>query len=112
MHRTIGITAPAGSTAWLPQDLEKMGHVVGLSVLEGALVMVLAYRRSLLAGPLIALILIPAAALVGAAAVAGRPGMAHQGLDRPLIDAALVVGLGTLVVLVEQATVHRRQPLV
>jgi len=76
------------------------------------MVMVLAFRGSVIAGPLIALILIPAAALIGAALAAGRPGLAYQGLERLLIDAALIVGLGALVVLLKQTTVHRRQPLV
>lgn len=75
-------------------------------------VMVLAFRRSVIAGPLIALILIPAAALIGAALVAGRPGLAYQGLERLLIDAVLIIGLGVVVVLIKQATVHRRLPMV
>lgn len=85
--------------------LSACGAVAGI-------VMVLAFRRSVIAGPLIALILIPAAALIGAALAAGRFGLAYQGLERLFIDAALIVGLGTLVVLFKQATVHRRSPLV
>ena len=75
------------------------------------LVMVLAYRRSVIAGPLIALTLIPAAALIGAGLAAGEPALAYQGLERLLVDAALIVVLGVVVVVVKQATVHRRPPM-
>lgn len=75
-------------------------------------IMVLAFRRSVIAGPLIALVLIPAAALVGAGIAAGRFGLAYQGLERLAVDAALIVGLGVIIVLVKQATVHRRRPMV
>lgn len=75
-------------------------------------VMVLAYRESVIAGPLIALVLIPAAALIGAALAAGQPALAGEGLERLALDAALIVGLGALVVWIKQVTVHRRAPMV
>ena len=64
----------------------------------------------MIAGLLVALVLVPAA-LVGAAA-AGRFGLAYQGLERLLIDAAFIVVLGALLVLIKQVTVHRRLPMV
>jgi Domain of unknown function (DUF389) len=41
--------------------------------------MVVAYRRSVIAGPLIALAIVPAAAMVGVALVAGSPTLAYHG---------------------------------
>lgn len=76
------------------------------------MVMVLAYRRTVIAGALIALVIVPAAALIGAALAAGRVGLAYQGLERLMIDVALIVGLGAVVVLIKQLTVHRRRPIV
>lgn len=43
------------------------------------MIMVLAYRRSVIAGPLIALVTVPAAAMIGVALAAGRPELAYQG---------------------------------
>lgn len=76
------------------------------------MVMVLAYRQSVIAGALIALHLIPSAGLAGAALGAGELGLAYQGTERVLIDAALIIGFGVLVVLFKQATVHHRRPFV
>jgi hypothetical protein len=73
--------------------------------------MVLAYRRVQLAGPLIALALIPAAALVGAALVTARGDLMLEGLERLLLDVVLVIGWGALVVQAKQWLVHRRSPL-
>ena len=76
------------------------------------MVMVLAYRRSVIAGPLVALVIIPSSALVGAAIVAGKHGLAYQGFERFILDALLIVALGTLIVVIKQLTVHRRRPMV
>lgn len=94
----------------IEQPTPKELLVSGCAAVAG-LVMVLAYRRSVIAGPLIALTLIPAAALIGAGLAAGEPGLAYQGLERLLVDAALIVVLGASVVVVKQATVHRRRPM-
>jgi len=73
--------------------------------------MVATRRFALLAGPLMALALIPSAAMAGVAAVAGEGKLVVQGLERLGIDVALIVVLGLLIVGVKQALVHRRRPL-
>lgn len=74
--------------------------------------MIVANRRSVIAGPLIVLSLVPAAAMVGMAATLGRGDLMLEGLQRLGIDIALIVVLGALVVAWKQATVHRRRPMV
>jgi uncharacterized membrane protein len=74
--------------------------------------MVVAYRRSVIAGPLIALAIVPAAAMVGVAFAAGSPTLAYQGAERFILDMALIVAWGALVVALKQVFVHRRKPIV
>ena len=71
-----------------------------------------ANRHTLLAGALMAMELVPAAALAGVGMVSGRPGLIYEGLERLVVDILLVVVLGSLVLWAKKATVHRRHPLV
>lgn len=75
-------------------------------------VMIAAYRRSVIAGPLIALVLIPAAAKVGIALAVGRPDLVREGLERLGLDALIIIALCALVFAAKQALVHHRRPLV
>jgi Domain of unknown function (DUF389) len=76
-------------------------------------VIVSAFRHAVLAGALIALALVPAAALVGAGLVAGDIVMALEALRRMGLDVLLVVGLGSAVVLLKQRLIHHnRRPLI
>jgi hypothetical protein len=74
------------------------------------LIMIAAYRRSVIAGPLMALILIPAAAMAGIALAVGQPGLSLEGLARFGLDVLLIVVVGSLVLFVKQATIHRHRP--
>ena len=74
--------------------------------------MVVAYRFSVLAGPLMALVLIPAAAMIGVALASGRPDLMYEGVMRLGLDILLVILAGVLFVLLKQALVHRRAPMV
>ena len=91
-----------------------LAHQVLRSALAAAagMIIVAAYRHTLLAGALMAMELIPAAALVGAGAAAGRPWLMAEGLERLALDVVLIVVLGLLVLSAKQATVHRRAPMV
>lgn len=66
----------------------------------------------MIAGALVAMVVIPAAASVGMALASGRWGLAAQGFECFALDAALIVGWGMLVFGSKQAFVHRRRPLV
>lgn len=76
------------------------------------LVIVTAFRHAVLAGALIALALVPAAALVGAGLAAGEVVMALAALRRVGLDVLLVIVLGGAVVLLKQRLIHHnRRPL-
>lgn len=65
-------------------------------------VIVSAFRQAVIAGALIALALVPAAALVGASVAAGEMVIALEALWRVGLDALLVVLLGVAVVFLKQ----------
>jgi hypothetical protein len=75
-------------------------------------VMVLSLRRYLIPGALIALLVIEASAMVGVALAAGEPGLMLEGVERFGLDVLLIIVGGVLVVLLKQALVHRRVPMV
>jgi uncharacterized membrane protein len=76
------------------------------------MVMVLSLRRYLIPGALIALIVIEAAAMIGVALAAGEPGLMLEGAKRFGLDVLLIVVGGAPVVLLKQAIVHRRAPMI
>ena len=99
-------------------EVEKIAHptlaegLVSACAAAAGIVMIAAYRRSVIAGPLIALVLVPAAATIGAAIAAGQPQLIGEGLQRLGLDVLLIVGLGALIFAIKQATQHRRAPIV
>lgn len=99
-------------------EVERIAHPTLVELLVSAcaavagVIMIAAYRRTVIAGPLIALVLIPAAAVVGAAMSIGDWPLVWEGLERLGLDVALVIGLGWLVFLAKQVTVHRRASIV
>lgn len=110
---TVGVEQLAASA-----EVHRIAHptftdiVLSAAAAVSGVTMIMAYRRSVIAGPLVALALIPAAATSGAGIVAGRPSLFYEGLERLAVDAVLIIVLGTLVLLAKQATVHRRATLV
>ena len=75
-------------------------------------VMIAAQRTALLPGPLIAMQLIPAAAMTGASLALGEGHAAAEALARLAVDVGMVIAAGILVFGYKQARVHKRQPLV
>ncbi|UOQ75762.1 DUF389 domain-containing protein [Hymenobacter sp. 5516J-16] len=75
------------------------------------IVIIAAYRRSVIAGALIALILMPAAALIGSGIALGQSHLALEGLTRFGIDVGFVIVLGLLIFYIKQKIVHRRESL-
>lgn len=74
-------------------------------------VIVSAYRRSVIVGALIALVTIPAGAMIGVGWAAGHADFAAAGFTRLCLDFALIVGIGVLVFGLKQVLLHRRRPL-
>jgi uncharacterized membrane protein len=75
-------------------------------------VMMLSYRRYLIPGALVALMITEAAAIIGVALGAGEPALMYEGLERFGLDVLLIVVGGVLVVLLKQTLFHRRAPIV
>jgi hypothetical protein len=114
----LDATGSATETNFLKnKEVDKLANPIALDILISSaaavagVTMVVAGRFSVLAGPLMALSLIPAAAMAGVAAATADGGLLAQGLERLLIDIALIVGWGVVVVGLKQLLVHRRQPL-
>lgn len=70
-----------------------------------------AYRRSVIAGALIAMRMIDAAAALGISVAAGRPTFAVEALERLGFDVAFILAAGVTVFWLKQKVVHRRTPL-
>src|SRR5919202_6698586 len=83
----------------------------GCGALAG-MVMLLSRRHYLIPGALVALLVIEASALIGVALVAGEPGLMLEGVKRFGLDVVLIVAGGVPIVLLKQALVHHRAPMV
>lgn len=76
------------------------------------MVMLLSRRHYLIPGALVALLVIEASALIGVALAAGEPGLMLEGAKRFGLDILLIVAAGVPLVLLKQALVHQRKPIV
>ena len=70
-----------------------------------------AYRRSVIAGPLVALRLIEVASVIGISVAFGRVDLAWLGAQRLALDLAFVVVAGVVVFGLKQLFLHKRAPL-
>ncbi|MEJ7607136.1 MAG: DUF389 domain-containing protein, partial [Bryobacteraceae bacterium] len=82
------------------EEVQRLAHpgarellVSGCGALAG-MVMYSTYRESVIAGPLIAMVIIPAAAMLGMAVVAQRWDLAGEALQRLGLDLLLITGAG------------------
>lgn len=75
-------------------------------------VMVASYRESFIAGALMALAFIHAAAMIGVGTACGEWHYALEGLERFALDMVLIIGGCWLVFALKQALVHKRKPIV
>ncbi|MFN2547244.1 MAG: hypothetical protein ABR567_07430 [Myxococcales bacterium] len=73
--------------------------------------MIVSLRDTYVVGPLIGLVLVPAAAISGAGAVPGDWAVAMRALARVGVDASLVLVASAVVFWAKQRTVHHRRPL-
>jgi hypothetical protein len=115
LFQALGITSPERLLA--NPEVARMMHPPADSILISicaALAGVLietTYRESLLAGPVIGLIIVPTSALFGAAAIVLSSEMMVAALQRFSIDLVIIVVLGTLVFTLKQRVLHRRHPV-
>jgi hypothetical protein len=85
--------------------------VSGCGALAG-MVMLLSRRHYLIPGALVALLVIEAAALIGASLSAGELGLMLEGAKRFGLDVLLIVAGGVPIVVLKQVLVHRRAPMI
>lgn len=85
--------------------------VSGAAAVAG-MVMIASYRRSVIAGPLVALVIIHAAATIGAGLAARQTNLMLEGVERLGLDVLFIFAAGLLVFFVKQVIVHRRKPIV
>ena len=100
------------------QATEMMSHPSAKDVivsicgtLSGAII-IASYRRSIIAGALMAMVIISAAAMTGAAVACGQWDLALEGAERFGLDVALIVGSCWLVFMIKQQVLHKRTPIV
>lgn len=86
-------------------------YAVSLAGAFAGAIILASYRRSVIAGALVAMRLIEAAAVAGVALGMGRTDIAVQGLQRLGIDIGFVIIAGLIVFGLKQMIVHRRAPL-
>ena len=85
--------------------------VSGCGALAG-MVMLLSRRHYLTPGALVALLVIEASALIGVSLAAGESGLMLEGAKRFGLDVLLIVAGGVPIVVLKQALVHRRAPMI
>lgn len=100
------------------QAVEMMSHpsakditVSFCGTLSGAII-IASYRRSIIAGALIAMVIISAAAMIGVAAACGQWALAREGTERFALDVVLIILSCLLVFFAKQQLVHKRKPIV
>lgn len=100
------------------QATEMMAHpsakdiiVSVCGTLSGAII-IASYRRSIIAGALMAMVIISAAAMIGAAIACGQWELAREGAERFGLDIALIIGSCLLVFAAKQQLLHKRKPIV
>lgn len=94
----------------LKHTLKPTPDILAVSIagaFAGAVILA-AYRRSVIAGALVAMRLIEAASVVGIAIGMGRFGLAGEAMTRLGLDVLFVVGAGIIVFGLKQLLVHRR----
>jgi hypothetical protein len=114
--RALGLAKPgvlaSSEGVHMVVDPTAADWLVGAGGAVAGLVIITSFREAVLAGALIALALVPAAALVGVGVVSGDWALALGGLKRTAADMGLVVVLGGAVVFLKDRLIHHgRRPL-
>jgi len=74
--------------------------------------MTASFRKSVIAGPLIGLVLIPAASMVGVSLAFWKMNLVWEAIERLSLDALIVIVTGSAIFFIKQIIVHKRKPLV
>ena len=102
----------------LNPEVESLSHPTAKEItvsfrgtLAGAII-IAAYRRSIIAGALVAMVIIQSAAMVGVSAMCGRWDQALEGAKRFGLDVVFVFVSCFVVFAAKQLLVHKRKPIV
>jgi hypothetical protein len=93
------------------QNVTPKDFISSLASAAASIIIYLSYRRSIIAGPLISLVIIPAAAGAAIALVLGNWQVAGLLLIRTGVDFTLIIVVGMCFIWLKQKWVHRRKPL-
>ena len=85
--------------------------ILSIAATVASIIMYVSYRRHVIAGPLIALVIIPAAAGAAMALVATEWNIALKMLYRLEVDMILIIVIGIILIWLKQKLVHKRMPL-
>lgn len=85
--------------------------VLSLAAATASIIMYLSYRTNVIAGPLIALIIIPAAAAMGISLYIQNWEWLVNFSKRFLLDVVTIVIVGIICIVLKQKFVHKREPL-
>lgn len=92
-------------------DVTLKDFISSVAASAAGIIMYLSYRRNVIAGPLIALVTIPAASGAAMCLVLGEWKFALLMLYRMGVDFTLIIAVGALFIWLKQRFVHRRKPL-
>ncbi|ACU07364.1 hypothetical protein FIC_00912 [Flavobacteriaceae bacterium 3519-10] len=85
--------------------------ILSLAAATASIIMYLSYRTNVIAGPLIALIIIPAAAAMGISLYLQNWEFLGNFSKRFLLDVTTIIIVGIICILLKQKFVHKREPL-
>lgn len=92
-------------------DVTFKDFISSVAASAAGIIMYLSYRRNVIAGPLIALVTIPAASGAAMCIVLGEWNFALLMLYRLAVDFLLIISAGVILIWLKQRFVHLRKPL-
>lgn len=111
-------TGEADAKTFLENDItvsllgvKLMDVIMSIAGAAASIIMYLSYRRHVIAGPLIALILIPATAAAAMCLTLGEWTEAAEILAKTAMEIGIIVGVGSLLIWSKQKWVHRRKSM-
>lgn len=85
--------------------------ILSVAAATASIIMYLSYRTNVIAGPLIVLIIIPAAAAMGISVYLQNWDFAGSFSKRFLLDVVAIIVVGIICILLKQKFVHKREPI-
>lgn len=92
-------------------DVTFIDFISSVAASAAGIIMYLSYRRNVIAGPLIALVTIPAASGAAMCLILGEWNFALLMLYRLAVDFLLIISVGLILIWLKQRFVHQRKPL-